>query len=165
MHNDDPIRKGHLEHETPSEKQWRDSLIDIEQELQAKFELKDNKQQPSAEQGKVELQDRKKQLNLDKSFNRAEVKKIVEDHWRAILPLRGYGKRAQNITPIEQMGNRFADQIEAWCNLLPPDQAKELDDMFGEEMRVSVAECKRDPVAYARRLGILFGRVSLTDRG
>jgi hypothetical protein len=57
------------------------------------------------------------------------------------------------------MESRFVDQNEAWINSLPPDQAKELDDMFGEEMRSSVAECERDPVAYARRLGVLPGRV------
>jgi hypothetical protein len=97
--------------------------------------------------------------SVEKSFDRTIVKKIVEDHFRAVLPLRGYGVRAQNITLIEQMESRFVDQNEAWINSLPPDQAKELDDMFGEEMRSSVAECKRDPVAYARRLGVLPGRV------
>jgi hypothetical protein len=45
------------------------------------------------------------------------------------------------------MGNRLGDQIEAWANSMPPDQAKELDHMFGEEMRLSVSECKQDPVA------------------
>lgn len=97
---------------------------------------------------------------VEKSFDRATVRKIIEDHFRAILPLRGYGKRPQNTALIEQMGNRLENQIEAWINSMPPDQAKELDDMFGDEMRLSVAECKQDPVAYARRLGILPGRTS-----
>ncbi len=98
--------------------------------------------------------------SVKKSFDRTMVRNIVEDHFRAVLPLRGYGVRAQNITLIEQMENRFVDQNEAWVNSLPPDQAKELDDMFGEEMRSSGAECKRDPIAYARRLGVLAGSVS-----
>ena len=97
--------------------------------------------------------------SVEKSFDRTKVKNIVEDHFRAVLPLRGYGVRAQNITLIDQMENRFADQNDAWISSLPPDQAKELYDMFAEEMRSSVAECKRDPIAYARRLGVLPGRV------
>jgi hypothetical protein len=64
------------------------------------------------------------------------------------------------MTTIEQMGNRFAEQVEAWCNSLPPDQAKQLDEVFGEEMSISLAECKRDPIAYTRRLGILPDRVN-----
>jgi hypothetical protein len=151
LHDDDPIVKDYLDQESPSQKQWRYSLIEIERELQRKFELQDSKKQPHVPHnppaGAVE-----------KSFDRAKVRKIVEDHFRSILPLRGYGRRPQNMTQIEQMGNRLADQVEAWCNSLPPDQAKELDNMFGDEMQLSLAECQRDPVAYARRLGVLPGR-------
>jgi len=102
----------------------------------------------------------KETKNASQLIDRAKVRKTVEDHWRTILPLRGYGKRPQNMTTIEQMGNRFAEQVEAWCNSLPPDQAKQLDEVFGEKMSISLAECKRDPVAYARRLGILPDRVN-----
>jgi hypothetical protein len=68
LHEDDPVRKGCLERETPSEKQWRYSLIEVEQELQSRFELHDSKIQPRVEQGKFELQDSKTQPPVEKSF-------------------------------------------------------------------------------------------------
>ena len=54
LHDDDPIRKLYLEQETPSEKQWRYSLLKIEQELQSKFALQDTKIQPRIEQDKFD---------------------------------------------------------------------------------------------------------------
>ena len=76
---------------------------------------------------------------VGKSFDRATVRKIVEDHWRERLPLRGYGDRTQNITLVEQMDNRFLGQIQAWVNSMPPDQGKELCDMFNEESLASIS--------------------------
>jgi hypothetical protein len=154
-----PIRKTYLERESPSEKQWRYSLIEIEKELQSKFELQDSKKQPQVPQPDLLVGHNRPVGAVQESFDRATVRRIVEDHFGSILPLRGYGRRSKNMTLIGQMGNQLADQVEAWCNSLPPDQAKELDDMFGEEMRLSAAEFKRDPVAYARRLGVLPGGV------
>jgi len=98
---------------------------------------------------------------VGKSFDRATVRKIVEDHWRERLPLRGYGDRTQNITLVEQMDNRFLGQIQAWVNSMPPDQGKELCDMFNEESLASISEGERDPVAYAIRLGVLSGPPSV----
>jgi hypothetical protein len=96
---------------------------------------------------------------VEKSFDRATVRKIIEDHWRAIIPVRGYRMRAQNTTLTGQMTNRLENQVEAWIESLPPDQGNELDRIFGEELRLSAAEWKRDPVGFAHRLGVLPGRV------
>ena len=68
--------------------------------------------------------------------------------------------RAQNTTLIDQMTNRLGDQIDTWIKSLPPDEGNELDRMFDEEMRLSIAERKRDPVGFKRRLGVLPGSVS-----
>jgi hypothetical protein len=98
--------------------------------------------------------------SVEKAFDRATVRGIVEEHWRKILPIRGYGMRAKNTALVEQMGNQLKNRIEAWANSLPPDQSKELIHMFVEETNLAIAEWKRDPVGFARRLGILSGRVS-----
>jgi hypothetical protein len=205
LHDDDPIRKISLDKESQSEKQWRHSLLEIERDLQDKYDFKDINIQPpvaksfdratvrkivedhwrarlplrgygvqtheevrtSISEGERDPVAYARRLGVlsdpppvAKSFDRDTARKLVEDHFRAILPLRGYGKRPQNMALIEQMGSRFADQIDAWGASMPPDQAKELGDMFGDAMQLSVAECQRDPVAYARRLGVLPGRTS-----
>jgi hypothetical protein len=97
---------------------------------------------------------------MEMNFDRATVRKIVEDHWRATLPLRGDRMRAQNTTLIDQMSNRLGDQTDSWINSLPPDQGNELDRIFNEEMRLSIAEWERNPVGLKRRLGVLPGSVS-----
>ena len=68
--------------------------------------------------------------------------------------------RAQNTTLIDQMSNRLGDQTDSWINSLPPDQGNELDRIFNEEMRLSIAEWERNPVGLKRRLGVLPGSVS-----
>jgi hypothetical protein len=143
LHDDDPLRKGYSEHETPSEKQWRDSLLAVERELQEKFELQDSKIQPHVV-----------------SFDRAAVRKMVEDHMREVLRVRGYHKRAQNVTLIDQMYARFANQVDALIDSMPPEQGKEFDQMCAEEMHLIRVELQQDPVACARRLGVLPGRVN-----
>ena len=46
------------------------------------------------------------------SFDRATVRELVEDHWRAKICIRGYGRRAKNTELMRQMTNQFADQME-----------------------------------------------------
>jgi hypothetical protein len=55
---------------------------------------------------------------MEMNFDRATVRKIVEDHWRATIPLRGDRMRAQNTTLIDQeqsarRSDRHVDQIAA----------------------------------------------------
>ena len=79
---------------------------------------------------------------------------------REVIRVRGYRKRAQNNALIDQMYARFADQLEALADSMPPEQGKEFDHMCAEEMRLIRAEGQQDPVACARRLGVLPGRVN-----
>ena len=97
---------------------------------------------------------------MEMNFDRATVRKIVEDQWREIIPLRGYRMRAQNTTLMDKMWKRFGDQTEAWIKSLPSDQGDELAHIFSEELRLSAAEWNRDKVGFARRLGVLPGSVS-----
>jgi hypothetical protein len=97
---------------------------------------------------------------MTESFDRAAVRELVEDHWRAKIRIRGYGRRAKNTELMHQMTNQFADQMEALAEAMPPAQGKEFMGICLEEMRSIAAEFKRSFYNLARRLEVLPGSVS-----
>jgi hypothetical protein len=97
---------------------------------------------------------------MTESFDRAAVRELVEDHWRAVIRIRGYGRQAKNTALMHQMTNQFADRMEALAAAMPPAQANEFMDISKEEMRLIAAEFKRSFYALARRLEVLPGSVS-----
>jgi hypothetical protein len=94
------------------------------------------------------------------NFDRTTAREMVEDHWRAIIRVRGYGRRAKNTVLMHQMTNQFADQMEALAEAMPPAQANEFMDICKEESRSIAAEFKRSFYDLARRLEVLPGSVS-----
>jgi hypothetical protein len=87
---------------------------------------------------------------MAESFDRAAVRAMVEDNFRAvtIAQLQGQQQLGHDIT------DRFFDRIEAMQALMPAAQGETFGEMVNEETHLLVEEWKRDRKGISRRLGI-----------
>jgi hypothetical protein len=98
-------------------------------------------------------------------MDRIAIREMVEDAFRSqLLFQKNYIDAYPHSTPQESQDaayefvQRWAQRIEATADLMPPEQGAAFRDMVDEEYGFLGRELKRNPQAFAQRLGVATGR-------
>jgi hypothetical protein len=86
-------------------------------------------------------------------MDRAVVKGMVEDYWRAIIPAMQNGGKAL----VDEIGGRFEDRIEQTAALLSPVEAAAFLQMVEADRTQLISEYQSNPVGLKNRLGLALG--------